>query len=496
MLRRRYITQAWRDTAVRHGFEEIDGPTFEEIELYKKKSGEGIVSEMFGVFSGKDEAERQAIREGADAPYALRPEFTPTLARMYAARAASLPKPTKWFSIGPFFRAERPQRGRLREFLQWNVDVLGTDATVASRVDGDLEALSCLQGFLERCGMTPAGCRIHIGSKDLIEAYFRICGVTSEQGIAAGFQILDRVGKVPTEHLRADLTRLGLSDVQAISLMRRGGVMASMQEWKFNTTATFQRDNPLAFSAHEYLESLQQRLIACGVADWSAPNEGVVRGLAYYTGMVFEVIAEGERAVAGGGRYDNLIELMGGPASPAVGFAMGDVVLSLLLEDKGLMPEGKDLLEAVSRPPASVRPDVFVIGGRDQGSGISHQGEGPDPGSPIADPMTPLVARLRRGQESKVWLDRADRKPWDSDRYAGAGDDDPAFPPLHARRSYRATKNLGRLLKEASDAGARFAFIIDDPESSSLRDLDRGGEAEHVRITDLGPALALRLARA
>src|SRR5678816_4242514 len=114
LLRRRYIEKMWRDTSIRHGFEEIDGPTFEYLELYTAKSGEGIVSEIFGVFSGKDEGELAAIRAGGAAPYALRPEFTPTLARMYAAKAGSLPKPCKWFWQQNCFRAERPQRGRLR----------------------------------------------------------------------------------------------------------------------------------------------------------------------------------------------------------------------------------------------------------------------------------------------------------------------------------------------------------------------------------------------
>lgn len=125
LLRRRYITEVWRAVSIRHGFEEIDGPTFEHSELYAVKSGEGILGELFQAFSGKAEDEREQVRETGNAPFALRPEFTPTLARMYAARAKQLPKPVRWFCVPNFFRAEKPQRGRLREFMQWNVDVIG-----------------------------------------------------------------------------------------------------------------------------------------------------------------------------------------------------------------------------------------------------------------------------------------------------------------------------------------------------------------------------------
>jgi len=124
LLKRRYLERLWRDTSIRHGFEEIDGPAFEHADLYKVKSGEGILAEMFGVFSGKAAEDLDRVRQTGEAPFALRPEFTPTLARMYAARAGALPKPTKWFWMQNCFRAERPQRGRLREFGQWNCDVM------------------------------------------------------------------------------------------------------------------------------------------------------------------------------------------------------------------------------------------------------------------------------------------------------------------------------------------------------------------------------------
>src|SRR5436190_13533197 len=131
MAVRRYIEGVWRQVSINHGFDEIEGPTFEHLVLYTHKSGPGIVSELFQVFSGKDEEQIAAMKAGGQAPYALRPEFTPTLARMVAAKANSLPMPIKWFAIPSHFRAERPQRGRLREFGQWNVDFIGDESPIS-----------------------------------------------------------------------------------------------------------------------------------------------------------------------------------------------------------------------------------------------------------------------------------------------------------------------------------------------------------------------------
>lgn len=196
-----------------------------------------------------------------------------------------------------------------------------------------------------------------------------------------------------------------------------------------------------------------------GESPWLAWDSAIVRGLAYYTGLVFELNADGERAVAGGGRYDGLIELVGGPPTPAVGFAMGDVVLSLLLEDMGLMPEGPELMEAVSARPASVRPEAFVI-----------------PGNEEADPIVRrLLADLRRGTESAAYLDRGDdRKPWQRDRFAPEAG---GVRPVHARSSDKSTRNLKKLLADAERQHARFAVVIHDtpdaPDRVQIKDLDR-----------------------
>ncbi|MEL7483393.1 MAG: ATP phosphoribosyltransferase regulatory subunit, partial [Planctomycetota bacterium] len=183
-----------------------------------------------------------------------------------------------------------------------------------------------------------------------------------------------------------------------------------------------------------------------GLREYCTVDFGTVRGLAYYTGTVFELIADGERAVAGGGRYDNLIELFGGPPTPAVGFGMGDVVLSLLLEDKGLMPEGAELREAVSQPAVSVRPEAFVIADEDQ-----------------AELVEPLLASLRRGVQDRS---HDESRPWASDRYF--------IRPLHARRSYRAKRK--KQMQDASAQFAQFAVTVNEPDKVELRDMDNPGD--------------------
>jgi len=178
-------------------------------------------------------------------------------------------------------------------------------------------------------------------------------------------------------------------------------------------------------------------------------NLSIARGLAYYTGTVFEAIADGERAVAGGGRYDNLIELFGGPPTPACGFGMGDVVLGNLLDDKGLMPTGSELMDAVARPQASIRPIAFVVPNGDENN----------------EPLVhTLVANLRRGIESEAWLGRDDRKPWQADRYAVA--------PMHARISYKSTRNMKKLRSDAEKQHARFFVEIHADNKVELTDMD------------------------
>jgi histidyl-tRNA synthetase len=436
MLRRRYIEKMWRDTSIRHGFEEIDGPTFEHLDLYTVKSGEGIVNELFSF-----------KRAGGEKDYALRPEFTPTLARMYAAKAGGLAKPTKWFTAGPFFRAERPQRGRLREFLQWNVDYIGGEPGTNMRA-ADVETLCLLVDFFIAMGLEPSNVRIKLGSRD------GICLSMSKHGLPPDlqqqvFSLLDERPKIDVEEYRRRALAMGWPhdfirehDPEDRAIVRMGSTPEQIAKYF---------EVPIERAKEIYAEqmesgTLSDEIARQGIAEWCEFDSMIIRGLAYYTGVVFEVHEAGgkERAIAGGGRYDNLIELFGGPPTPAVGFGMGDVVLSLVLQDKGLMPEGAALMDKLSEPPASPRPDVFVIP-NDQAESIAA--------------VRPLVASLRRGGESAR--------------------------PLHARHSYKATKNIGKLLQEASAAHSRFAAIIESGTEATLKNLATGEQTQKVPVVEV-----------
>ena len=459
MLRQNYITRLWRDTAIRHGFEEINGPTFEMLELYTRKSGEGIVSELF-----------RFRREGGEDDYALRPEFTPTLARMYAAKAASLPSPTKWFSIGPYFRAEKPQRGRLREFLQWNVDVLGgEDAATRASFDGDTMAV--IAGALDSAGIGAPQTQIKINSRPFIETHLRMRGV-AQSDIPRAFALIDRKSKMSDEQFRAEADSLGFKADAFFERAQNFTFFTLLGNMKVLTEAGDE------LGTVNLRESLGVVASECNLrvgSNWFDVDPTIVRGLAYYTGTVFEVIAEGERAIAGGGRYDNLIELFGGPPTPAVGFGMGDVVLGLLLDDKGLMPQGVELLDALSRPGASLRPEAFVVAGSEDEDAL----------------VEPLLANLRRGVER----DGFDGKSWAADRYA--------VRPMHARRTYKTTRNLKKLISDAEKQHAKFAVVLHGPDKVQVKDLDRREELVHDQRGDfsvnpasgayVGQAIAARL---
>jgi len=417
--RRRFITEAWRHASVRHGFEEVDGPTFEHLELYTVKSGDGIVSELFSF-----------KREGGEQPYALRPEFTPTLARLYAAKAGSLPKPTKWFTAGPFFRAEKPQRGRLREFLQWNIDMLGENSPAA-----DAEVIACCVSMLAGVGLTAKDVRVKVNHRAALQQWLEQRGLPAEQH-AGLFKLLDQRGKVSDAEFATGLAGFGFTAEQA-EVFSRGLVRVTIDDPAHAGPGPSSTVIDLTYYS-QAVAPLAEHLAAAGIIDWVDFDLSIVRGLAYYTGMVFEVheASGAERAIAGGGRYDNLVELFGGPPTPAVGFGMGDVVLSLVLQERGLMPEGAALLERTG-----LRPDVFVVSN----------------GSPESDlAVRPLVAMLRK-----------------------AG--------LHARHTYKTTKNVGKLLKEAADSHARYAVIVESGTTGALKDLATGEQrpVELVQVAGL-----------
>ena len=471
--RRRWLTERWREVSVRHGFEEVDGPTYEEADLYAVKSGEGILGELFQAFSGKSPEEVEQVKRDGRAPYALRPEFTPTLARMYAAKAAGLPKPTKWFMAGPFFRAERPQRGRLREFLQWNCDVLGLDipqekwnaedaesrAEVAeAKARMDAEVIACCVESLRGLGLSPASVQIRINSRyamrELLDRLF-VTGASQEQA----FAIIDRFHKIDETTFEREMIGIG-ADPNAIESL--GAMLASPTQIvpgleAFRCAARYgELGSALVGMDFDPPELALFDALAChGITEWCQWDCSIVRGLAYYTGTVFEVIADGERAVAGGGRYDNLIELFGGPPTPAVGFAMGDVVLSLLLQDKGLMPSDDELMGLVGQCP-----DVFVLS-EDSDEAFKQ--------------IRPVVAMLRRGAARTA--SRAAPPP-------GARLNTPHTH--HPPHSYKATRKPDKLLNEAKKQGAKLAVIIENAERCTVRDLRTGEQwPDPVGLADL-----------
>lgn len=463
-LKRRYLEQAWRDASVRCGFEEIHGPTFETTDLYAVKSGEGILGELFQAYSGKSPEEVEQVKATGRAPFAMRPEFTPTLARMFASKAGALPRPCKWFTGGPYFRAERPQRGRLREFLQWNVDFIGDDGSSQGRATADVEILGVAISLLRDLGLTPKDTVVAYSDRRMAEAVLRHIGATDET-LATWFAWIDSIPKNPAAAVaRAHEMGLGKAEVQFVigyffNNTADARVLAALDE-NPNDVPAFVKFRQSVLNVPEVADSIAQLqrssaiVEQTGLGGWSAQHNAVVRGLAYYTGLVFEVIADGERAVAGGGRYDRLIELMGGPPTPAVGFAMGDVVVSLLLEDKGLMPQGAELMEAVSRRPASARPEVFVVGADDEGSDAL---------------VRRLCADLRRGVEADAYRQSGDRRPWSADRYdAGSG----GVRPVHARVSYKSTRNLKKLLADGEKQFARLAAIVHGEDRVQLKDFD------------------------
>ena len=464
LLRQRYITEAWRRVSIRHGFDEIAGPTFEMLDLYKKKSGEGIVSELFSF-----------RRSGGDDDYALRPEFTPTLARMYAAKANSLPSPCKWFTAGPYFRAEKPQRGRLREFLQWNCDVISADPEGNFQGALDSDTITPTIDAMIEFGLSPKDVRVKLSSRITIQRSMVRNGIPAEQ-IQQVCRVLDERPKQSRDWYLEQARKLGWPpefanqfDPGTPLTVRLDDTVDSLH----SRCPHFSRDElghllELQAESLQKIGSLQSQLKLRQLEGWCEMDSMVVRGLAYYTGTVFELIADGERAVAGGGRYDNLIELFGGPPTPAVGFGMGDVVLGLLLEDKGLMPEGPELMDALSQKPASLRPEAFVI--------ANEAGEAQ---------VEPLLARLRRGVESEAWNTRDGKKPWDADRYE--------VQPMHARRSYKSTKNIGKLLADARKQHAKFAVIIDSDEAAKVENLDTREDLGTFPLDQVGAKIAERL---
>src|SRR2546430_1415362 len=288
--RRNYIFARWREVARRYGFVEWEGPPLEATELYEKKSGAEIVEQLFH-FTDKGERE-----------VALRPELTPTLARVVAAHEREFKKPLKWFSIGQFFRYEKQQRGRLREHFQLNCDIIG-EADLAA----DIELVALCIDVLRAFGLSEKDVVVRISDREFWTDFFR------EQNMPADrwdelLQVIDKFGREPRERTAEKLGKL--ADPVFATLKGGGGSSDKL---------------------NRLIAGLRER----GLADFIEIDVGIVRGLAYYTGIVFEVFdrAGKFRAIAGGGRYDQLVAQLSDNAVslPALGFAIGDVVLGEMI---------------------------------------------------------------------------------------------------------------------------------------------------------------------
>jgi histidyl-tRNA synthetase len=320
---RSHIFEAWRRVSRRYGFQEYDGPPLETLELYVEKSGEEIVSQLYN-FTDKGDRE-----------VSLRPEMTPSLARILADRSRALPKPIRWFSIPQLFRYERQQRGRLREHFQWNVDVVGE-----SEVGADAEILAVALDALRELGLGPEAIRARVSDRRLLSALLQTAGVPEDRLLAA-YAVIDKVEREPPEK-----TLERLQDEAGVTPAQAGEILALFQNPGLDRVADRFGDQEAVAAEVERLRDYFSILEAMELGDFVEFDLTIVRGLAYYTGIVFEIFDRaGElRAICGGGRYDRLLERVGGESLPAVGFGMGDVVLTELLRERALLPDvGREL---------------------------------------------------------------------------------------------------------------------------------------------------------
>ena len=316
---RRHIFGKWRDAAHRYGFHEYDGPPLEPLELFTQKSGDEIVAQLFNFVDKGDRA------------VALRPEMTPTLARMVGAHHRDYKKPIKWFAIPQLFRYEKQQRGRLREHFQFNADIIGETDLAA-----DAELIALAVDTLRSFGLTEKDFVVRISDRRVWQRYFSAAGIAEDRQSAA-FQAIDKLEREPLEKTREKLAAVGLSSqkIDEVLAMANG------------------KSAPDAPELNEILNGLGP------LRDYCQVDLKIVRGLAYYTGIVWEIHdCKGElRAIAGGGRYDNLLKLVSGVDLPALGFGMGDVVLTELLKDRNLLPKLDEELDGyvVIVDPADVK---------------------------------------------------------------------------------------------------------------------------------------------
>ena len=314
MRLRNWLFDNFTNASLLHGFEEYDAPVLEYEELYTRKQGEEITQQLY---SFQDKGNRKV---------ALRPEMTPSLARMVMARAGGLPMPIKWFSIPQCWRYERTQRGRGREHYQWNVDIWGT-----TEISADAELISVLVTFFEGIGLTAKDIVIRVSSRKVLEEVLGSLGLEGDI-FAQTCIIVDKMGKLSSDVIEDQLSDLGHDSKVVTTIQAVLGIK------DMNSLQKALKDESMAVSE---LNLLFDAIDSYGISEWVEFDASIVRGLAYYTGAVFEAHDRtGEfRAICGGGRYDKLLSTLGGKDLPATGFGFGDMVIMELLAEKGLIPE-------------------------------------------------------------------------------------------------------------------------------------------------------------
>jgi len=423
-----YIFDSWHRSCRLYGFEQYEGPMFEHLDLYTQKSGAEIEKQLY---SFEDKGGRQI---------ALRPELTPTLARMVAAQGTNLKRPVRWYSISRLFRYERMQKGRLREFIQLNMDILGIEDASA-----DAELIAAAVDMMRAFGFDESDFKARVSSRTLLEEMFLACGVSQDK-LPTLYALLDKKGKIAPDEFERELAEAvgggeicgkikalfncgGIDDVESFAKSVGIDTSVSIQQGSAQQASTQQpRINSIA-----QLKKLFSLIDAYGLKEYVVFDIGIVRGLAYYTGIVFELfdVRGNLRAIAGGGRYDKLVGLYGGPATPAVGFAAGDVVLGELIKAKSLVPK------------KSSRSDVFII-------------------SIDNDAEAEAIKTAQRLRSANISCE---------------------FP-------LKGGLNVGKQLKLADAAGSKYALFIGGDEAKSgqarLKDLATGNEEliDTVNIID------------
>jgi histidyl-tRNA synthetase len=302
------------------GYQEFEAPIIESLDLYAAKSGDELVKKQSYVFEDR----------GGNL-VTLRPELTPSLARMVAQRQNQLIFPLRWWSFGPFWRYERPQKGRTREFFQWNIDLIGPNTPSA-----DAELVTIVASFFQKVGLSPEDAQILVNNRQLMETELASFGISREK-FKDIFHLIDRRDKLSSANWESYAVDLGLhtKEIDALQVL-----LADQNLW--------QKSNSL--------QGLFPAVDALGYGEYVRFAPHIIRGLDYYTDTVFEAqaIRGGlTRSILGGGRYDNLLSDVGGKTLPAVGFAMGDLVITLVLEELDLIPA------AIKTPSALILVTVF-----------------------------------------------------------------------------------------------------------------------------------------